>query len=161
MNVFEYAMKMELDGKAYYEKLALETENAGLKTILANLAADEQKHYETFKALKAGLSAQVGESWTLETNKNLFERLIADKAASATLVKSLDGYRHGMENEAESAKFYEDAAKKEGNASVATLLLRIAAEERDHYRILENLYQYTLAPENFLAWGEFSNLKEL
>ncbi|HEY5997442.1 MAG TPA: ferritin family protein [Candidatus Deferrimicrobiaceae bacterium] len=161
MNVFEYAMKMELDGKAYYEKLALETENAGLKTILTNLAADEQKHYETFKALKGGMSAQVAESWTLENNKNLFERLIADKAASATLVKSLDGYRHGMENEAESAKFYEDAAKKEGNAEVATLLLRIAAEERDHYRILENLYQYTLAPENFLAWGEFSNLKEL
>jgi rubrerythrin len=161
MDIFEYAMQMELDGKAYYEKLAGETSSAGLKTIFTNLAADEQKHFETFRALKGGLAAVVTESKTLETNKNLFERLIADKAVSATLGKSLDGYRHGMENEAESAKFYEDAAKKEGNPEVAKLLLRLAAEEWDHYRILENLYQFALAPENFLAWGEFSNLKEL
>lgn len=41
------------------------------------------------------------------------------------------------------------------------LLLRIASEERDHYRILENLYQFTLAPKNFLEWREFGNLKPL
>jgi rubrerythrin len=161
MNIFEYAMQMELDGKAYYEKLAAETPSVGLKTIFTNLAADEQKHFETFKALKGGLSALVAESKTLENNKNVFERLVAGKETPVTLEKSLDGYRHGMENEKDSANFYEDAAKKEGNPEIAKLLLRIAAEEWDHYRILENLYQFTLAPENFLAWGEFSNLKEL
>lgn len=161
MNIFEYAMQMELDGKAYYEKLAAGTSSVGLKTIFTNLAADEQKHFETFQALKGGLSPLVAESKTLETNKNLFERLIADKEATATLEKSLDGYRHGMENEAESAKLYEDAAKKEENPEIAKLLLRLAAEEWDHYRILENLYQFALAPQNYLAWGEFSNLKEL
>jgi rubrerythrin len=161
MNVFEYAMNMELEGKEYYEKLAAGTESPGLRTIFSNLAADEKKHYETFRALRDGLKAAVPVSRTLETNKNVFEKLVEDRGVSVTLEKSLDGYRHGMENEAESARFYEDAAKKESDPETAKLLLRLAEEEWDHYRILENLYQFTLAPQNFLAWGEFGNLKEL
>ena len=46
MNVFDFAIKMELDGKAFYEKLAKGTNIAGLQTIFSRLAADEQKHRE-------------------------------------------------------------------------------------------------------------------
>ena len=161
MNVFEYAMKMEQEGKDYYESLAAATGSVGLKAIFTNLAADERKHYETFRALRDGLPTAFAESRTLENNKNVFEKMIEDRGVSVTLEKSLDGYRHGMENEAESARFYEDAARKESNPETAKLLERLAVEEWDHYRILENLYQFTLAPQNYLAWGEFGNLKEL
>ncbi|HEY6871918.1 MAG TPA: hypothetical protein VI298_04220 [Geobacteraceae bacterium] len=41
------------------------------------------------------------------------------------------------------------------------LLLRIANEEKKHYNIMENFYDFVLAPQSFLAWGEFSNLREL
>jgi len=51
-------------------------------------------------------------------------------------------------------------AKKENRADVVQLLLKIANEEKKHYNIMENLYDFVLAPQNFLAWGEFSNLKE-
>ena len=40
MNVFDYAMRMEVDGQAYYEKLARETQLVGLRTIFTRLAAD-------------------------------------------------------------------------------------------------------------------------
>jgi rubrerythrin len=161
MNIFEFAMQMEKDGKEYYEKLASETGSVGLKTIFTNLAADETKHYTTFKELRDGLKGSFAESKTLETGKNLFKELIADQKNAELLAASLDGYRHGMENEEASVKFYEDSAKKESDPELVKLLLRIASEERDHYRILENLYQYTLAPKNFLEWREFGNLKPL
>ena len=45
MNVYDFALKMELDGKAYYQQLAGKTSLAGLKNIFLQLAADEQKHY--------------------------------------------------------------------------------------------------------------------
>ena len=161
MNIFKFAMKMELDGKAYYEKLAAETAVAGLKTIFVRLAADEQKHYDTIQAIKSGTSGAMADSTVLEEAKNLFADLIGDKNIVGSLKKSLDGYEHARKIEADSVRFYEDAAGKESNPDTAKLLLRIANEEKKHYNIMDNLYDFTLAPQNFLAWGEFSNLKEL
>ena len=51
-------------------------------------------------------------------------------------------------------------AKKENTIEIVQLLLKIVNEEKKHYNIMENLYDFVLAPQNYLAWGEFSNLKE-
>lgn len=161
MNIFDFAMKMELDGKAYYEKLASEAAQAGLKTIFIRLAADEQKHYDTIQALKSGVSGAMADSTVLEEAKNLFADLTEDKNIVGSLKRSLDGYKHARKTEADSVRFYQDAAGKESNPDTAKLLLRIANEEKKHYNIMDNLYDFTLAPQYFLAWGEFSNLKEL
>jgi len=161
MNIFEFAMKMELDGKAYYEKLAAETAVAGLKTILATLAADEQKHYDTILAIKSGTSRAMADSTVQVKAKNLFADLMGDKDIASSLKSSLDGYKHARKIEAASVRFYEDAAGKESNPETARLLMQIANEEKKHYNIMDNLYDFTLSPQNFLAWGEFSNLKEL
>jgi rubrerythrin len=161
MNIFDFAMKMELDGKAYYEKLAAETTVVGLKSIFTALAGDEQKHYDVIQATKTGASRIMADSTVLEKAKNLFEELTADKNIVGSLNKSLDGYQHARKIEADSVKFYEDMAKKEDNPETVQLLLRIANEEKKHFNIMDNLSDFTLAPQNFLAWAEFSNLKEL
>jgi rubrerythrin len=161
MNLFEFALKMELDGKAYYEKLALETSDVGLKAIFLNLAADELKHYDTVKKMWEGVPAVMADSTALETSKNLFQDLMSDKSIVVSMKKSIDGYQHARKIEADSVRFYEKMAKQENNTESKQLLIKIANEEKKHYNIMENLYDYTLAPQNFLAWGEFSNLKEL
>lgn len=161
MNLFEFAMKMEMDGKAYYEKLAAESAVIGLKTIFTRLAADEQKHCDTIEAIKAGVAGTMADTTVLEEAKNLFESLMGDKTIAGGLRKDLDGYRHAMKIEADSVRLYEDMAKKENNPETAQLILKIANEEKKHYNIMENLYDFVLAPQNFLAWGEFSNLREL
>ncbi len=160
MNIFDFAMKMELDGKEYYQKIAADTTDGGLKSIFTNLAADEQKHYETILALKAGTALKMSDSTVLEEAKNLFELLITDNNVAASLKKSLDGYQHARKIEADSVKLYEDMAKKEDNPEIVQLLLKIANEEKNHFNILDNLCDFVLAPQNFLAWGEFNNLKE-
>jgi trimethylamine--corrinoid protein Co-methyltransferase len=157
---FDFAMNMELDGKAYYEKLAAETTVGGLKSIFTSLAADEQKHYEIILAIKAGSKFKMADSAVLEKAKNLFEEIIADRNNVVSLKKSLDGYQYARKIEADSVKLYEDMAKKEENPEIVQLLLKIANEEKKHFNVLDNLYDYILAPQNFLVWGEFSNLKE-
>lgn len=161
MNIFDFAMKMEQDGKAYYEKLAAETDIVGLKNIFTSLAVDEQKHYETIQAIKTDTKLKMTDSTVLEAAKNLFEEFAVDRNIGASLKKSLDGYQHARKIEADSVRLYEDMAKKEINPEVAQILLKIANEEKKHFNIMDNLYDYTLAPQNFLAWAEFSNLKEL
>jgi len=161
MKVFDFAMKMELDGKAYYEGLATDAIDTGLKNIFSTLASDEQKHYEIILALKAGTKLKMDDSAVLETAKNLFEQMLPDKSLAGTLKKSLDGYQYARKIEADSIRFYEEMAKKEDDPEIVQLLLRIANEEKKHFNILDNLCDFVAAPESFLAWGEFSNLKEL
>lgn len=160
MNIFDFAMKMELDGKAYYEKLATETPVIGLKAIFTNLAEDEQKHHDTIQAIKAGSEWDMKATTVLEQAKNLFMDLMGDKTIVGGLRKSLDGYEHARKIEADSVRLYEDMAKKADNPETVQLLLKIANEEKKHYNIMDNLYDLVLAPQTFLAWGEFSNLKE-
>lgn len=161
MNVFDFAMKMEQDGKAFYEKLARETNLEGLQTIFTRLAEDEQKHYETFQALQGETQTTAMEDSTaLDQAKNVFEELLGDKGSFGAIEGDLEGYRYAMKLEAESFRLYEDAAKRESDADVKNLLLRIAEEEHNHFTIVQNIYDFVNAPSQFLAWGEFSNLDE-
>jgi rubrerythrin len=161
MNVYDFAMKMELDGKAFYEKLSAGTTIAGLKNIFSMLADDEQKHHDTVKEMreKAG-KAEMADSKTLEQAQNMFIDLMAGKDLLDTMKEDLDGYRLALKIEADSVRFYENAAKRERKESVKAILLRIADEEKEHFNIVENIFDFVLRPKYFLAWGEFSNLKE-
>ncbi|HEX2769485.1 MAG TPA: ferritin family protein [Geobacteraceae bacterium] len=161
MNVFDFAMQMEIDGKAHYEKLAAGTSTAGLQNIFLKLAADEQKHYEMIQAMKVGDDyGAMTSSTALDEAKNVFQGIMNDKTLLGGLRKDLDGYRYAMKVEVDSVKLYEDMAKKENSLEIVQLLLKIANEEKKHYNIMENLYDFVLAPQNYLAWAEFSNLKE-
>ena len=163
MDSFEFALKMELDGKAYYEKLAEGTSEAGLKKIFYSLAKDEQKHFETIQAMHAQHEQKIVsmvDSEVLEEARNIFQTILSEGKQSDQLSSDLEAYKHAMTIEARSLKFYEDAAKKENIPEAAKLLMRIAEEEKKHFNIMDNIYSFMLAPHYFLAWGEFSNLKE-
>lgn len=160
MNIFDFAIKMELNGKIFYEKLAKTSQDKGLQAIFSELAKDEQKHYEIFLALQAGQKVHMADSTVLEKSKNVFETLLADKKSHVPTQGDLEGYRYAMKIEADSFRLYEDAARQEPNPETKQLLLRIAAEEHKHFNILENIYAFINAPSQYLAWGEFSNLEE-
>lgn len=161
MNVFERAMQMELDGKAFYQKLAAETEMQGLKTIFNWLAGDEQKHYETFRALRdAAQVPEMQDSTALEGARDLFaemQKTVKEQGAPESI---LEAYRTAMKAEKESAALYRQAAEQEENKPARQILLRIATEEEKHYNILENVFDFVNAPNQSLVWGEFSNLDE-
>lgn len=161
MNVFDFAMKMEEDGKAYYENLVIQTALPGLKTIFGGLAEDEQKHYEIFQKLKEDSTVPVmTESSAMAAAKNIFEGLPTGKIALKGIEDNLAAYDHAMQMESESFKFYERAAREESDPEIKNLLMRIAVEERKHFNILENVYNFINAPNQSLDWVEFSNLSE-
>jgi len=161
MNVFDFALDMEAAGKDYYENLARVASLPGLKTIFNRLAEDEQRHYEIFRDLKAGSPTQsMPESTILDAVRNVFVQLPRDTQSLKDVAESLAAYRHAMKLEADSFRLYEEAATSEVDTAVKTLLLKIASEEHKHYTILENVYHFVNAPNQHLAWGEFSNLDE-
>ena len=161
MNVFDFAMQMEDNGYEYYTGLARAATLPGLKTIFTDLAEDEKKHREIFRVLKEGTSAPVSPGSTaLATAKNVFLLLPKGEKGLQGLTDALPAYQHAMQLEADSFRFYEEAAAKENDADVKALLLKIAGEEHKHFNILENVYHFVNAPNKHLEWGEFSNLGE-
>ncbi len=161
MDVFDFAIKMETDAEAYYKKLAEQTDLEGIRNIFLDLAADERKHFEIFKSMKAhGNIAATRDSEALNNAKNTFEMLLQTKPAVSGLKGNLDAYQHAMKMEAEAARAYEEAMIHETNPEVKKLLQRVIEEEQKHYNIIENLYDFVNAPNEYLAWGEFSNLEE-
>ncbi|WP_432822476.1 ferritin-like domain-containing protein [Trichloromonas sp.] len=160
MNVYDFAMKMELDGKAYYQKMAEKTKLPGLKKIFLQLAEDEQKHYDIFQGLKKKTPSAMAATTALDEAKNVFAKLLKEKSAAAEIGGDLEGYRYAMKLEADSYRFYEDAASREPDAKVKDLLLKVAGEEQKHFNILQNVFDFVNAPNQYLAWAEFSNLDE-
>jgi len=65
-----------------------------------------------------------------------------------------------MKLETDSFRLYEDAAAKEKDPGIKALLLKIAGEEHKHFNVLGNIFNFVNAPNQFLAWREFSNLDE-
>jgi rubrerythrin len=160
MNVYDYAMGMEIDAEAFYRKLADKTMLKGVKKIFLDLAADERKHFQIFKTLKEQSSAPVQDTSLLDEAKNVFTRMIEEKTGLAELKGDLEAYRHAMKLEAEAARFYQEMLDKEQDASVKAQLKKIIDQEYNHFQIVENLYHFVDAPNQYLAWGEFSNIDE-
>lgn len=161
MNVLDFAIEMEDDGYNYYKTLASSSPLPGLMTIFTSLAEDELKHAEIFRALKAGTKVDaMPASQALDAAQNIFKQLPRDEEGLTGVADSLAAYQHAMKLEADSFRFYEDAASKETDTDVKALLLQIAGEEHKHFNILENVYNFVNAPNQHMVWGEFSNLGE-
>ena len=160
MNVFDVAMTMEMDGKAYYEMLASQTDLSELQTIFRGLAEDEQKHFEIFQAMKDRKKLpDLREGTSLAATRNIFENLPLPEAALRNIKGTLAAYQHAMDVEAESRRFYEKAAAEETDPQLKEALLKIAAEEKQHFDIMENIYHFINAPNQYLAGAEISNLE--
>lgn len=160
MNVFEFAMKMELDGKEWYEKAAAQTQDSALKNILLEMAEDEQKHYEVFKAYRDGAeSLEMPPSTTVLTNaKNFFERM----AASGPVEfggDEIDVWRQLLENESNAEKFYTEKAAEAEDDDTRKALESIAAEEYRHRMLIEHMISFLSAPKTWLENAEWHHIE--
>lgn len=160
MNVFDFAMDIESSGRQFYRNLSRRGRTTGVRKIFAMLAQDEAELLNRMQAMKrTAQSATMEDSQALEYCENVFREVLVEREALA-INDDLEAYRFAMRVEGEICNLYEMAARREKNVEVANLLRRIAAEERRELESLHDLFDFINAPNEFLAWGEFSNLGE-
>ena len=160
MNIFDCAIRMEKEAKEYYENLANVAKVPELKTLFNMLAGAEQEHHDALVKMKEGLDPQKVRFAALEEAACIFRPLLDKRELVAELKDDPDAYRHVVKREEEDAKFYEELAAKAKDEDTRDVFLMIAAEERKHLNIVENIYSFIQSPRTYLAWGEFSNLAE-
>jgi len=160
MDVIECAIKREQEAKIWYEQLAAGVTTPELKELFTILAASEDEHCRALTGLKADNSATAAAFIALDGAACVFGPLLAQRDVVETLKHDSDGFRHIIVEEEETIRQYEELAAQTGDEGLRKLFGSLAAEEKRHLNIVENIFEFVESPRTYLAWGEFSNLKE-
>ena len=163
MNAFEHAMKMEQDGRAFYLEHAEKTDNPALRRVLTELADDELKHFNLFKAMHDKSKAEYKESektTIVKTVKNIFEEMKSQNGDFAFPPDARQIWEVAREIEKKSEDFYREKAAEMSDQSQKQIWNRIADEEHRHWNTIEQVIQFLDRPKQWLADAEWNSLEE-
>ncbi|MCU0639223.1 MAG: ferritin family protein [Candidatus Krumholzibacteria bacterium] len=159
MDIFEFALKMEEDGRDLYLEIARGSGDEGIKSIFLSLAADEERHRDAIRKMRKGLP-EIEETEVLSTAKNVFEE-IRDSGEKIDIEDTQpDLYRKARDIEDRSVKFYDEKAGEEKDHGRKRVFKALAAEERKHYFLLDHLVEFVSRPETWVEDAEFNHLEE-
>jgi rubrerythrin len=156
-------MQMELDGKTYYEESVEKVDSPELKKILMELAGDEQKHYNIFKAMRDNEPVEYEESTQtkiLSEVKNIFLVMKEENKDYSFPPDAKGIWEHAREVEKKAEEFYRKSADEVDDPNKAEILQKIADEEHKHWVTMENIIKFIDRPSNWLEDAEWSNLED-
>lgn len=158
MDVFEFALQMEKDGRRFYQDAAARCGDKGLQTVFNLLADAEQEHYDLLKSMKRGTPPTTSLTDVLDGAMNLFQQMAERGHTFDPKATQTDLYKKGLEIELRSKAFYEEKAKEVKGKDQAALLLTLAAEEARHAEILTNIIEFVSRPREYIENAEWSGL---
>lgn len=162
MGIFEVAMKMEEDGRNFYLENASKSEDPAMKRILMELADDELKHYNIFKAMRDSQPTEYKEAektTILASVKNVFETYKAEGKEFSFGADAKTVWEEAREVEKKAEEWYRQKADELDDATQKSILHKIADEEHRHWVTMENVIQFLDRPQQWLADAEWSHLE--
>ena len=161
MDIYKYAMQMELDGRHFYLDLAEKTKNRGIKNILSMMAESEAKHYNIILSMQRNDKTEYSvDSEELTKVKNIFERMKEEKKELDVDVSQVEFYKQALEVETNSEKFYLERADEEKDPFRKEIFLTLAKEEKSHCILLENLVNLVSQPDTWVENPEWYHVDE-
>ena len=162
MDPLEFAMQMERDGKAFYEKAAADAPSAEIRKILLTLAEEEERHYRIFRSLREGSTVAARNEMdkraeTVTIARNLFQQM-ADKGETTLYGDDARAvWKEAQKIEQKSEAMYREEASKTADKDRKELLSRIADEEKNHIYLVDNMLSFMSDPESFVASAQYKN----
>lgn len=148
VEVFKIAVKIEENGKKFYDRGLKIVDEPGVRKLFEELAAQEVEHKKKFESLLAQLPAQAGAPtvWDPDNDLDRYIKMMADEhvfnsdagveAELAKLKGVEDALKLAMDFEKDSVLFFltmEDATESEKGREQIRLLVK---EEQEHLRRL-------------------------
>ena len=158
MNITEAinaGIKVEQEGRAVYEDAAKKTSHRFARAMFESLAGDEQRHEEWFRKLAddmgvaGALTAGLAPDAIVTRIRTLFSEMRSEIDANAPSADDIAVLDVALGLEEKSYEMYSQAAKTAEDPAVREVLEFIAAEENNHYRILDDLRLYLTDPEKW------------
>ena len=155
MDIYKFAMQMELDGRHFYLDLAKKTENAGIKSVLTMMAESEAKHYNVILDMQKNDKTEYSkDAEALTKIKNIFTKMKEEKEIDLD-VSQVEFYKKALEIEANSEKFYLERADEEKDPHRKEIFLTLAKEEKGHCILLENIVNLVSQPDSWIENSEW------
>ncbi len=160
MDIYKYAMQMEVDGRDFYLDLKEKTDNKGLKNILTMMADSEARHYNVIMDMQKNDKSEFSADTEVLTNvKNIFMKMKEEKDIDVDTSQA-EFYKKALKDETDAQKFYLEKAEEENDPHRKEIFLNLAEEERKHCVLLENIIGFVSQPADWLENPEWYHLDE-
>lgn len=160
MDIYKYAMQMEVDGRHFYLDMMNKTNNKGLKNILTMMADAEAKHYNVILDMQNNDKTEFSADTEVLTNvKNIFVKMKEEKDFDVDISQA-EFYKKALKVEADAQKFYLERADEEKDPHRKEIFLKLVEEEKNHCVLLENIIGFVSQPADWLENPEWYHLDE-
>ena len=158
------AIQMEIDGKDYYQKVSQRCQNQVFQDLFRSLAAEEDIHRQKFEQIYDGIRQK--KAWP-ETDfkpdkgkslRTLFAKVTEELGSIQPPASHLDALQIAMNMENQSYDFYSGQGKKATYDTEGEFYQTLAGEERHHYLVLLDYYEYLKDPAGWFVQKERPSL---
>ncbi len=164
MDIFDFALKMELESEKYYREQASKTNFTDLQNLLANLADAEARHYKIVEALRLQNTEPLPDNEALAETKNIFESYIKDAEALRNAIsiekikeEQIDVYRLALVKEKESVEVYEKMLAQAQNPHAKAVIERLIKEEQSHAEAMDEIVDLLNKVSDWVEAAEFNH----
>jgi rubrerythrin len=141
--ILSMAVEREIEAHSFYRSVADKVKDTSLKSLFAELAAEEIKHRETLEGFLAKPPSTL--EFDASQDYKVAETL---KLPDLTVdLKPVDGIAIAVKRELEAMQLYTQLANRSIDAGLKKTFTELASMERGHKARLEDLYTNMAFPE--------------
>ena len=165
LQALQFAIQMEVDGKKFYQEASRSSDNHIGTDLFQALAMEEDKHCQTFKKIYQTINNR--EAWPKIDSQayrgkrlqNIFAEVVKNVGSHIKVLKSeVDAIQTAMNMEDKAYDYQIDQSKGAVNNIQKEFYKLLAAEERGHYLILLDYYEYLMDPGAWFVKQEHPSL---
>jgi len=142
--ILDYAIDQEQQAADFYANLAGRAEKAGMKEVLLEFAAEEQRHKERLLAVKTGEHELTPEQKVLDLK--ISDYLVEVEATDD--ISYQDALIVAMKRERAAYELYSDMAEKITASNLREVFVGLAREEARHKLFFESEYDERVLVDN-------------
>jgi len=158
LGALQIAIQMEIDGKEYYLKASQQSSNELGKKLLKSLAAEEDVHRQKFEEIYSALRnkrAWPETDFQPDKGKRLRTIFASEIEEMGSKVKAptteLEAVQTAMDMENKTYDFYKIQSRNATYDAERSFYDTVAAEEREHHRVLLDYYDYLRDPAGWFV----------
>ncbi len=161
LEALKTAIKMEIDGKKYYQKMSQTSDNRLGIRLFQSLAAEEDIHRMMFEDIYKAM--QTKKAWpkvgyTPHNGKELKTLFSLARQEVKSASSELEAIQTAMDMENKTRDFYQDQASKASFEGEKKYYLTLAGEESAHHAVLLDYYEYLKNPAGWFTMKERHSL---
>ena len=159
------AIQMEIDGKEYYHQLSQSSGSQQGRELFQTLAAEEDIHRQKFEEIYDATRNK--KAWPVtdfqpdedKRLRTIFAKATEEMGANVkTPATELNAIQTAMEMENKTYDFYKSQSQNATYDAERDYYQALAAEERGHYLVLLDYYEYLSDPAGWFVTHEHPSL---